>query len=208
MRFLRNILLISFFLVAGFYFYILIFHKQQKDYQSINVTGANWGDLSLLTEKKDQKYLDVDLEGKIVALFFGYLACPDFCPNHLSKMVLVKERLPKKIREKFAVLFISVDPERDTNENLKKFVRSFDSTFDGFAPNEKHLYLLKNEFKLVVSKGPKTEYGNYLVDHYTYTYLYDENENLRLLIPFDMSIEAIIKDVKRMVNNKLEQGLE
>ena len=91
---------------------------------------------------------------------------------------------------------------------VKEFVRSFDSTFDGFVPNERELDLLKKEFKLVVSKSPKTEYGNYLVDHYTYTYLYDENKNLRLLIPFDLSIEAIIKDVKRMVNNKLQQGLE
>ena len=147
-------------------------------------------------EKQEKKQLDVDLKGKTVAVFFGYLACPDFCPNHLSKMVLVKKKLPEKIRDKFAVIFISVDPERDETTNLKKFVRSFDRNFDGFVPDKVHLSVLKDEFKLVINKSEKNEFGNYLVDHYTYTYLYDKNKNLRLLIPFEMSIDQIVKDIE------------
>ena len=86
--------------------------------------------------------------------------------------------LPKKIRDQFAVIFVSVDPERDKTANLKKFVRSFDEDFDGFVPDKKQLAALREEFKLVINKSPKNESGNYLVDHYTYTYLYDKNKSL------------------------------
>ncbi|MAF81516.1 MAG: hypothetical protein CMK52_01205 [Proteobacteria bacterium] len=183
-------------MIAGLFAYIFIFFEPREDYHAINVVGANWGNLEVLTEKQEKNQLDIDLEGKIVAVFFGYLACPDFCPNHLSKMVLVKNMLPEKIRDQFAVIFISVDPERDKTINLKKFLRSFDQSFDGFVPDKKHLSILKDEFKLVINKSSKNEFGNYLVDHYTYTYLYDMNKNLRLLIPFEMSIEKIVKDIK------------
>ena len=183
-------------MIAGLCAYIFIFFEPKEEYYSINVAGANWGNLEVLTEKQEKNQLDVDLEGKTVAVFFGYLACPDFCPNHLSKMVLVKNMLPEKIRDQFAVIFISVDPERDKTTNLKTFLRSFDENFDGFVPDEIHLSILKDEFKLVINKSSKNEFGNYLVDHYTYTYLYDKNKSLRLLIPFEMSIDQIVKDIK------------
>ena len=196
MNFRKNLILPLFFLIAGLCAYIFISSESKEDYHSINVTGANWGKLDVLIERKEKKQLDVDLEGKTVAVFFGYLACPDFCPNHLSKMVLVKNMLPKKIRDQFAVIFVSVDPERDKTVNLKKFVRSFDEDFDGFVPHKKQLAALQEEFKLVINKSPKNESGNYLVDHYTYTYLYDKNKSLRLLMPFEMSIDQIVKDIK------------
>ena len=110
-RLILPLLLPLFFLIVGLCVYIFIFSQPEEDYHSINVAGANWGNLDALIEKQEKKQLDVDLEGKTVAVFFGYLACPDFCPNHLSKMVLVKNMLPKKIRDQFAVIFISVDPE-------------------------------------------------------------------------------------------------
>ena len=198
MNFRKNLMLPLFFLIVGFCVSIFIFSQPKEDYYSINVAGANWGNLDALIEKQEKKQLDVDLKGKTVVVFFGYLACPDFCPNHLSKMVLVKKKLPEKIRDKFAVIFISVDPERDKTSNLKKFVRSFDKNFDGFVPDKTHLAVLKDEFKLVVNKSSKNEFGNYLVDHYTYTYLYDKNKSLKLLIPFVMSIDKIVKDIKRV----------
>lgn len=111
-------------------------------------------------------------------------------------MVLVKNKLPEKIRDQFEVIFISVDPERDKTINLKEFVRSFDKNFDGFVPDKTHLSVLKDEFKLVINKSSKNEFGNYLVDHYTYTYIYDKKKSIRLLIPFEMSVDQIVKDIK------------
>ena len=198
MNFRKNLMLPLFFLIVGFCVSIFIFSQPKEDYYSINVAGANWGNLDALIEKQEKNQLDVDLEGKTVAVFFGYLACPDFCPNHLSKMVSVKTMLPEKIRDQFAVIFISVDPERDKTLNVKKFVRSFDKTFDGFVPDKTHLATLKEEFKLVVNKSSKNKFGNYLVDHYTYTYLYDKNKSLKLLMPFEISIEKMVKDIKRV----------
>ena len=123
MKFKNNLMLPLFFLIAGICSYIFIFPQPKDNFHSINVAGASWGNLEDLFNKQEKNQLDIDLEGKIVALFFGYLACPDYCPNHLSKMVLVKNMLPEKIRDQFAVIFVSVDPDRDKTLNLKKFVR-------------------------------------------------------------------------------------
>ena len=66
---------------------------------------------------------------------------------------------------------------------------------------------MKDEFKLVINKSSKNEFGNYLVDHYTYTYLYDKNKNLGLLIPFEMSIEQIVKDIKELAMDIFREGI-
>ena len=155
MKFRKNLMIPLFFLIVGLCSYIFIFSKPNEDYHSINVAGANWGNLEVLIEKQGKKQLDINLEEKTIAVFFGYLSCPDFCPNHLSKMVSVKNMLPEKIRDRFAVIFISVDPERDKTINLKSFVRTFDKNFDGFVPNKMHLDILKDEFKLVINKSSK-----------------------------------------------------
>ena len=198
MNLYKSVLVGSLCLVLGFCFYFFGFPRTAEDFQSINVTGVKWGNLSKITATNNGKYSDIDLNDKIVAIFFGYLACPDFCPNHLSKMVVVKNGLPDKIKEEFAVVFISVDPQRDTTNDLKKFIRSFDSSFDGFVPSESHLNQLMDEFKLVVNKNPINGSEAYLIDHFTYTYLFDKNKNLRLLIPIELSIEAIISDIKKV----------
>ena len=93
------------------------------------------------------------------------------------------------------MLFISVDPQRDDVGNLKQYVTSFDPEFMGVVPGDIDLKNLIDNFKLVVNKTSVNN-KDYLVEHYTYTYLFDPSSNLRLLIPFEVSTDDIVRDIK------------
>lgn len=180
---------------AGAFLYLATSEREQKEFTSIDITGSEWGEPITFMTKDSQKVDLKNYNGKILALFFGYLSCPDFCPNHLNKMAIVKNKLPEKIRKIFSVLFISVDPNRDDVGNLKQYTTSFDPEFVGVVPDNIELKNLIDNFKLVVNKTP-VDNKNYLIDHYTYTYLFDPSSNLRLLIPFEVSTDDIVRDIK------------
>ena len=196
MRINWNLFFASIFVIlAGALLYLTISKREQKEFTSIDITGSEWGNPITFMTKDSQEFDLASYNGKILAIFFGYLSCPDFCPNHLNKMTIVKNKLPEEIRGIFSVLFISVDPKRDDVGNLKQYVTSFDPEFMGVVPDNVDLKKLKDNFKLVVNKTPVDD-KNYLIDHYTYTYLFDPSSNLRLLIPFEVSTDDIVRDIK------------
>lgn len=127
MRINWNLFFASIFVIlAGALLYLTISKREQKEFTSIDITGAEWGSPITFMTKDSQEVDLASYNGEILAIFFGYLSCPDFCPNHLNKMTMVKNKLPEEIREIFSVLFISVDPKRDDVGNLKEYVTSFD----------------------------------------------------------------------------------
>jgi protein SCO1/2 len=161
-------------------------------FHSIDITGAEWGN-KLTLKDVDSKQINLSqFKGKVITLFFGFLSCPDFCPNHLNKMVYLKKSLNNK---NLVTIFISVDPERDTKENMKNYLASFDPKFIGIIPSEEELENLKKEFKLVVNKVIQPGSNNYLIDHYTYTYIFDTKGDLRLLSPASTRQEDLLSDI-------------
>ena len=104
--------------------------EKQYKFNSIDVTGADWGKNLFLLDLNGNSVGTGDFKGKVTAVFFGFLSCPDACPNTLNSMVKLKKILGKKANE-FQVIFVSIDPERDTPENLRKFLSSFDDEFQG-----------------------------------------------------------------------------
>ena len=84
--------------------------NSSKSFNSIDVTGADWGKKLILTDINSNKVDLSKFQGKVVTLFFGFLSCPDFCPNHLNKMVYLKESLNNR-KKNLVVIFVSVDPE-------------------------------------------------------------------------------------------------
>jgi len=109
-------------------------------------------------------------------------------------MVYLKESLENKKKD-LIVIFVSVDPERDTKTNMKNYLASFDSDFIGVIPSIEQLEGLKKEFKLVVNKVEQPNSESYTIDHYTYTYIYDKKNNLRLLSPFNISQKELLSDI-------------
>ncbi len=178
--------------------------EKQYAFNSIDVTGADWGKNLALPDLNGNIVRSKDFKGKVTAVFFGFLSCPDACPNNLSQMARLKKMLGENSNE-FQVFFVSIDPERDTPENLKNFLLSFDKEFRGLIATSDLLDELKKEFKLVVQKIPvdnsqikKSQF--YLIDHTTHTYIFDKDGTLRLISPESITFTKLLADIKYLIN--------
>jgi protein SCO1/2 len=133
--------------------------------------------------------------GRAVVLFFGYTFCPDVCPLTLSEMAQVRSRLGARAG-RLRVVFITVDPERDTVERLRAYVGAFDRSFLGLTGSPEALARVRQAYGVVAEK--RTVVGTraaYLVDHSAFAYVVDPAGRLRLMFPFGTSIEDMAHDI-------------
>ncbi|ADY27545.1 electron transport protein SCO1/SenC (plasmid) [Deinococcus proteolyticus MRP] len=122
-----------------------------------------------------------DLKGKTVAVFFGFLHCPDFCPTTLAALERVRQALPKDKQADFVPLLVSVDPKRDTVASINEYVKFFNPQAKGMRIPEPQLSATAKAwgagYQYSESKGPR----EYEVSHTTGTYLVDKAGKLRLV---------------------------
>ena len=162
-------------------------------FTATDITGATFARDFSLTDHNGQTRTLADFRGKLVALFFGYTHCPDVCPTTMADLAAAIKLLGPDAN-KVQVLFVTVDPERDTPELLKQYVPAFNPTFLGLRPTPAQLKLLATEYKVVYQKNPGRDKGNYLMDHSAGTYIYDTQGRLRLLMPYGSSAQIIARD--------------
>ena len=167
-------------------------------FNATDITGASFARDFRLTDHNGQTRTLADFRGKIVALFFGYTHCPDVCPTTMADLATVIKLLGPD-GNKVQVLFVTVDPERDTAALLKQYVPAFNPTFLGLRPTIEQLKMLATEYKVVYQKNPGREQGNYLMDHSAGTYVYDTQGRLRLLMPYGTSASLIAGDFKALL---------
>ncbi|MFZ9110923.1 MAG: SCO family protein [Burkholderiaceae bacterium] len=177
---------------------------KQASFHSMDVTGADWGQVYSLPDLDGQRREPKDFQGKITAVFFGFLYCPDACPNHLTKMLALKERLGADA-EKLQVVFITVDPERDEPQALKTFLASFDPSFIGLRGNREETDKTAKDFRVYFKKVPglkaKENPMSYTIDHTTFSYLFDPSGSLRLVVPHDLPLDQLTKDVQSLLRS-------
>ncbi len=150
---------------------------------------------------KDGKEREVCLEdfrGKVVLIFFGYTHCPDVCPVALDVLKKTVSLLDDSEREKVQVIFISVDPERDTPEVAQRYAEYFDPGFIGLTGSHEELRkITKTYFAFYRKVG---EGKDYLVDHTAYIYLIDTEGVLKLIYPSrKQKPELIAEDIKKLL---------
>jgi protein SCO1/2 len=162
------------------------------------VTGAEFGREFALTDHAGKARTLGDFQGKVVAVFFGFTRCPDVCPTTLAELKLVKERLGAD-GDKLQVLFVTVDPERDTPELLAKYVPAFDPTFLGLRGDAEATAKTAKEFKVFYQKAPGSSPDNYSIDHTAATYIYDPQGQLRLFAKHGMGADALAHDLKLLL---------
>lgn len=148
-----------------------------------------------LPSSQGGSYVLKEHRGKIQILFFGYTYCPDICPTTLYKMKLVKEELGK-LSDQVEIVFITVDPLRDTSEKLAIYLRSFDRTFYGLTGDENELNEVWNDYGVFRKVNKENESINYLVDHSTRIYLIDKNGNFRVTYLVDVPVTDLVSDIK------------
>jgi protein SCO1/2 len=137
--------------------------------------------------------------GKVVALGFGYTFCPDVCPTTLMELADARRKLGAAGKD-FQVVYVTVDPERDSAEHLRKYLAAFDPSFVGATGTAEQLAAVRKAYGILVSK--KTFEGSksgYLVHHSSYVYLIDREGMLRAMMPFGRSTDAIAHDVNALL---------
>jgi protein SCO1/2 len=167
-------------------------------FQGTDITGAAFARDFSLTDHTGQTRTLADFRGKVVAVFFGYTHCPDVCPTTLSDFAAARQQLGADAK-RVQVIFVTVDPQRDTPELLRAFVPAFDPSFLGMYTDAATLAKLAQEYKVVYQKTSSKGLDDYLIDHTAGTYIYDPAGRLRLLEPYGSSPDAIASDLKALL---------
>lgn len=137
--------------------------------------------------------------GKITLLFFGYTYCPDVCPTTMAELKLAVEKLGKNA-ENVQVVFISVDPGRDTSALMQKYVDRFNSAFIGLSGTQEELEPVWNQYGIFREVVDGTSDTNYIVNHTARVILIDSESNLRLSYGFQTPPEDIAHDIEIILN--------
>jgi len=178
----------------------LVACSPKPEFKNIDITGASGfgSDFSLLDVDGKTRTL-ADFKGKVVVMFFGYTQCPDVCPTTLTEMQQTMVLLGPQA-DKVQVLFVTVDPARDTAAILKQYVPSFDPRFIGLRPaDEVALEKVTKDFKIYNKKVPGLSQGSYTIDHTAGSYVFDPEGHLRLYIKHAQGPETLEHDLKELL---------
>ena len=169
-------------------------------FNNADITGAEYArDFALIDHNGKPRTL-ADFRGKVVTVFFGYTHCPDVCPTTLSEMKLVLNELGADA-SRVQVLFVTVDPERDTPEILKQYVPSFDPGFLGLYGDAKATAEVARNFKVFYQKVPGAKPDTYTVDHTAASYVFDPQGRLRLFVRHG-KLQPLVSDLRLLLQGK------
>ncbi len=174
--------------------------SKTPQFHSSDITGADYGKEFNLADQTGKLRTLADFRGKVVTLFFGYTQCPDVCPTALTTMVQVKKLLGADA-DKLQVLFITVDPERDTQLLLSEYVPAFDPGFIGLRTDPDKMPAVLKEFRIFAQKQGDIASGTYSVDHSAGTLVYDQQGRLRLYVRADEKPQEIADDLKLLLQS-------
>jgi len=139
-----------------------------------------------------------DFKGKVVVLFFGFTHCPDICPTTLTDlkktMVLLKDKASA-----VQVIFITLDPARDTEDVLKKFIPTFNSSFLGLTGTESDIDKVANQLKIFNKKVNDGSKAGYTIDHSAGLYVIDKKGSIKLHISNGQKPEDLASDLAKLI---------
>jgi protein SCO1/2 len=165
-------------------------------FKSTDITGVEYGKSLQLTDHQGRERRLEDFRGKAVVLFFGFTHCPDVCPTTLADVAAALKQLGPDA-QRVQVLFVTVDPERDTRELLAKYVTAFDPRFLGMYGDAAATQRTAKEFKIYYEKRKAGD--SYSVDHSGQTYVIDPQGRLRLLVRHDRIASDLPDDLKTLL---------
>jgi protein SCO1/2 len=192
------VIIISIIVLGSGYFAISGYNKDSADKQFYGIYyGKNAPDFTLTDQDSNPVSLD-QFKGKDVLITFGYTSCPDICPTTLAKLNSITDLLDDAER-KVQVLFITIDPDRDTQERLKKFIPYFNESFIGLTGKEEDIKKVADSYSVFYEKSDKGNSGaSYFMNHTQTIYLIDREGKLVLIYPFEnLSPEKIASDINR-----------
>jgi protein SCO1/2 len=167
-------------------------------FRSTDVTGAEFGRSLALAGHDGRPRTLADFRGKAVVVFFGYTHCPDVCPTTLADMAGVMKQLGTDAA-RVQVLFVTVDPERDTREVLAQYVPAFDPTFLGLYGDAAATQRAAKEFRVYYAKSAGAAPGSYTMDHSAQSFVFDAEGHLRLLVRPERISQDLAADLRTLL---------
>jgi protein SCO1/2 len=172
--------------------------KQPLTFKNVDVTGAEFAKEFALTDHTGKPRTLADFKDKLVVVFFGFTQCPDVCPTTMVEMATMMKELGPQA-EQVQVLFITVDPERDTQALLAEYVPAFDKRFLGLRGDAEATARVAKEFKVIYNKVPGKEAGSYSMDHTAAGYVFDRNGKVRLYVRNGQGAAPLVHDLKQLL---------
>jgi protein SCO1/2 len=173
----------------------------RPQFANTDISEADYARDFALTDHTGKPRTMADFRGKAVVIFFGYTQCPDVCPTTMTGMAEAM-KLMGADAAKVQVLFVTVDPERDTQELLAQYVPVFNPSFLGLYADAQTIAKTAQAFRVFYKKQPGSTPTTYTVDHSAGSYVYDPQGRLRLYIKHGEKPEVIAKDLKLLVAGK------
>lgn len=160
-----------------------------------DLTGTQFGQPLSLTDHTGKRRSINDFKGKVVVLFFGYTHCPDVCPTTMSDLKQAMKLLGDK-SDQVQVLFVTVDPARDTQQVLAQFVPSFDPRFIGLWGTQAEVVANMDAYKVYAAKVTEPGKNGYTMDHSAGVYVFDQTGAPRIYIHYGQKPADIAHDLK------------
>ena len=170
-------------------------------FTNTDVTGLAYGKGFELLDHTGKKRTLADFKGKAVVVFFGFMHCPDVCPTTMMEMSNVMKQLGPDA-DRVQVIFITLDPARDTADILSQYVTAFDPRFMGLLGTQEEIDRTAKEFKVFHEKVPGKEPGSYTIDHTAGSYVFDPEGRIRLFIRHGQGVDAITHDLKILLSGR------
>lgn len=193
-RYLR--ILIALILGLGLSAAVVLYQAPQNT-PTTSVAGAKiGGSFAGLTHHSGKTVTDADFAGKSQLVFFGFTHCPSICPTELQKMTVMLNALTESQRKQLAVIFVSIDPARDTAESMNDYLGMFHPDIIGLRGDAQQTERIKSDWKVYAARVQTPEMTEYTMDHSAFTYLRDPKGNLITLFSMTDSPDDMTTQVK------------
>jgi protein SCO1 len=167
----------------------------KSPFSTVDVTGTEMGGELRLADAAGNPRTLADYRGKVVVVSFGFTHCPDVCPTTLADLAKAV-RMLEADAARVQVLFVTVDPKRDTPEVLRQYVPNFHPDFVALRGDTSATQAATKAFHVYAKERPGATPEAYTVDHSSQSFVLDREGRLRLIVPYGTKPEAIAADLK------------
>ncbi len=170
-------------------------------FNAIDLTGASYAQGFNLPDFNGKPRTLADFKGKVTVVFFGYTQCPDACPTTMAELSGILKTLGADA-SRVQVVFITVDPSRDTPALLKNYVTNFRPDFLALRGDEAQTQQVIRDFKVLVEKVPGKTADSYTIDHTAGTYIFDPVGRIRLFASQSLDPAMLTADIQALLAEK------